>query len=80
MDARVNKHFPTAKLDVPSDQLRSIYKLCEQFPSLAEFFDMPKPFEFVAIATPPSEKFFSPPNIGETNLHGQICANRWSRV
>ena len=48
MDTRANKHFPTAKLDVRSDQLRSIYKLCEQFPSLAELFDMPKPFEFVA--------------------------------
>jgi predicted nucleic acid-binding protein len=48
MDARINRKFPTAKLNVPSDRLRSIYQLCEQFPSLAEFCDMPKPFEFVA--------------------------------
>jgi predicted nucleic acid-binding protein len=48
MDFRVSQQYPTRKLNVPSDSLRSIYQLCEQFPALAELFDLPKPYEFIA--------------------------------
>jgi len=47
MSGTINQPFTRTKLDVPSDRLRSIYRLCEQFPGLEELFDLPKPYEFV---------------------------------
>ena len=47
MSGTINQPFTRTKLDVPSDRLRSIYRLCEQFPSLEGLFDLPKPYEFV---------------------------------